>query len=278
MVPTSLPRSAGVRASARALLRVLRLAAWTSWCGVAAAVGSRWWHRRSDRRWAWRHRWTRRWGAGCWPILGMAVGIEGQAPRLPYLLVVNHLSWVDVVLLAGAVPGVFVAKADLAGWPFVGAICRSAGTIFVVRESRRDVVRVNEEVERALAAGAGVILFAEATSSAGARVQPFRASLLEYPARARLPVHWAALTYATPPGSPPAHRAVAWWGGTSFLPHVWGLLRLPQFSAGLRWGGEPVRESDRKILASRLHEAVSRAFRPIIENEEETTAWPAARS
>ncbi|MGH9464817.1 MAG: lysophospholipid acyltransferase family protein [Thermoanaerobaculia bacterium] len=263
-------------ALARSLLRALRLAAWTSWCALAAAAGSWWWRRESDRRWAWRHRWTQRWGAGCWPILGLTATIEGEPPRPPYLLVANHVSWVDVLLLAGAVPGVFVAKADLAGWPFVGAACRSAGTIFVVRESRRDIVRVNEEVERAVAAGAGVILFAEGTSSSGARVEPFRTALLEYPARAGLPVHWAALSYATPTGQPPARLAVCWWGGMRFLPHVFGLLRLPEFSAGLRLGREPVRESDRKLLASRLHEAVSARFQPI--REEDDAACPAVPS
>lgn len=265
-----------MRGLARALVRALRLAAWTSWCALAAAAGSWWWRRHPDRRWAWRHRWTQRWGAGCWPILGLQATIEGEPPRPPYLLVVNHLSWVDVLLLAGAVPGVFVAKADLAGWPFVGAICRTAGTIFVVRELRHDVVRVNEEVERAVAAGAGVILFAEGTSSPGAGVEPFRASLLEYPARAGVPVHWAALTYALPPDQPPAHLAICWWGGMPFLPHVFGLLRMPWFRAELRLGGEPVREFDRKILASRLHQAVSAHFRPVLEGE--NAAWPAAPS
>ncbi len=252
-----------MRGLARAWLRALRLAAWTSWCALAAAAGSWWWRRQPERRWAWRHRWTQRWGAGCWPLLGLTAAIEGEAPRPPFLLVVNHLSWVDVLLLAGAVPGVFVAKADLAGWPLVGAICRSAGTIFVVRESRRDVRRVNEEVERAVASGAGVILFAEGTSSEGARVAPFRASLLECPARAERPVHWAALTYSTPADAPPARLAVCWWGGMSFLPHVFGLLRLPGFRARLRLGGAPVRESDRKILASRLHDEVSAHFDPV---------------
>ncbi len=193
--------------------------------------------------------------------------VEGAPPSPPFLLVSNHLSWVDVLLLGSAVPATFVAKSELAGWPFVGSICRSAGVIFVDRESRRDLVRVSEELERALAAGAGVILFAEGTSTAGEAVAPFRPSLLDHPARAGSPVHWAALSYATPPGAPPAHLAVCWWGGMPFVPHVLGLLRLPGFAASLRFGERPVRESDRKVLASRLHEAVSSRFRPVIAEE-----------
>jgi 1-acyl-sn-glycerol-3-phosphate acyltransferase len=252
-------------ALARAALRGVGLAAWTGGCALAAAAGAWWWRRHPERRWAWRRRWTGRWGRGCWRILGLRASVEGEAPRPPFVLVVNHLSWVDVPFLAGAVPAVFVAKADLAGWPFVGAVCRSAGTIFVVREARRDVLRVNEEVERAVGEGAGVILFAEGTSSCGARVEPFRPSLLEYPARAGLEVHWGALSYATGPDLPPAHLAVCWWGGMRFLPHVLGLLRLPRFTASLRLGGEPVREFDRKILASRLHAAVGSRFQPVVE-------------
>jgi len=94
-------------------------------------------------------------------------------------------------------------------------------------------------------------------------VQPFRSSLLEAAARAGLSVSYASLSYRTPEHCAPANRAVCWWGNVPFYPHLIGLLKLPRFQAKLSFGAEPIRDTDRKILAARLHNAVSRQFEAV---------------
>src|SRR5690349_85129 len=89
----------------------------------------------------------------------VAAGGAGAAPPPPFVLVANHLSYLDVVVLAAQTDCRFIAKLDVSSWPLVGLLCRTVGTIFVDRENRRDLVRVNAATGRAIREGVGVVLF-----------------------------------------------------------------------------------------------------------------------
>jgi 1-acyl-sn-glycerol-3-phosphate acyltransferase len=199
--------------------------------------------RRRFREWLFR--------ATSWALLGLLraeVRVSGPLPEPPFLLVSNHLSYVDVLVLASRLPVRFVAKAEVRRWPLLGPLCRGFGTLFVDRSDRRDIPRVLAEIERALDRGEGVILFPEGTSSAGGSILPFRSPLLALPARRRLPVHAAALRYDPP--------SVAWWGDTPLVPHLLGLFRLRRIEAAVDFAPEPVADGDRKRLAERLRRVV----------------------
>jgi 1-acyl-sn-glycerol-3-phosphate acyltransferase len=183
-------------------------------------------------------------------LLRATVRVSGPVPEPPFLLVTNHLSYVDVLVLASRLPVRFVAKAEVRRWPLLGPLCRGFGAIFIDRSDRRDIPRVLAEIERALGRGEGIILFPEGTSSAGESVLPFRSPLLALPARLGRPVHAAALRYDPP--------SVAWWGESSLVPHLLGLFRLKRIEATVDFAPEPVIDEDRKRLAERLREAVGR--------------------
>jgi len=205
----------------------------------------------------------RRWGRGSARILGMRMEVHGAPPQAPFLLVSNHLSYVDVIVLASQLGGVFVARGDAAHWPVAGALCRAADTIFVDRDNRRDVGPALRRMQEALERGRGVVLFPEGTSSEGRTVLPFRPSLLAAAAGSGRPVHYASLTYAAAPGGPSPSSTICWWGDMTIGPHLVQLFRLPGFSVKVRFGAHPVRHDDRKILAARLHEAVCARFEPV---------------
>lgn len=212
----------------------------------------------------WRAAYFRRWSRLGLRAAGVRVRVSGEAPRPPFLLVSNHLSYLDILLLAAHLPCVFVSKLEVRTWPLMGRIVRTMGTIFIDRSSRRDVTRVLAEMEDALGRGLGVVLFPEGGSSRGATVEPFKSPLLALATRLERPVHFAALSYRTPPGDPPAHLAVCWWGDMPFLPHARELLRLRGIEATLVLAPEPVAEPDRKRLAERLREAVRERFEPVV--------------
>ncbi len=203
------------------------------------------------------------WGRCLLAILGVRVVRSGVAPRPPFVLVANHTSYLDIPLLASAAGGVFVAKHEIAGWPLIGLVVRSVGTIFIDRGLRRDIPRVLEEIEEVLAFGDGVVLFPEGTSTSGEEVAAFRPSLLEAPARGRLPVSCAALSYRTGEGEPPARTAVCWWGDMTLLDHVWRLTKLRRVEATLTFGEHQAIDEDRKALAADLHARVREMFVPV---------------
>jgi 1-acyl-sn-glycerol-3-phosphate acyltransferase len=205
----------------------------------------------------------RGWARSAAHIVGMRVRVEGPLPPAGSLLVANHLSYLDVVTLWCAASGTCIAKSEVAGWPLVGALGRLAGTLFIDRRRRSDVARVIPAVERALRAGDRVILFAEATSTRGDRVLPFKSSLFEAAVRSARPVACASLHYATPAGATPADLAICWWGDMTFLDHVWALLQLPYFEARVRFAPAPLAGADRKALARRAHAVVGSLWTPV---------------
>lgn len=213
----------------------------------------------------------RHWARVCLRVIGGRLRVEGSPPRAPFLLVSNHLSHVDIPVLAACADVWFVAKMEIRSWPLVGMLCRSVGTIFIDRASSRDVLRVNRLIEDVLRRGYGVVVFPEGTSTQGFEVRRFRTALLDHPVRSGLPVHAAALTYRTPPGEPPANLSVCWWGDAPLFPHAQRLFELRRFDAVVRFGPAAITACDRKELAARLHGAVEGIFEPVVAPAERAT-------
>ncbi len=211
----------------------------------------------------WRGRNLSGWARAVARIAGMRIDARGEPPRPPFLLVSNHLGYVDVVALAARADCIFVAKSEVARWPFIGLICRTLGMIFIDRGRRRDIPSALRRIERALGRGSGVVIFAEGTSTAGEAVAPFKPSLLEFAARRRVPVHYASVSYRTPPTEAPARTAVCWWDDMTFPGHLYRMFQLPRFEADIRFGERPILENDRKVLAERLWTAVNAQFIPV---------------
>jgi 1-acyl-sn-glycerol-3-phosphate acyltransferase len=178
----------------------------------------------------------------------------GSVPKRG-LLVANHLSYLDIVLLASLTPCVFVAKSEVKGWPVFGWFARMAGTVFVDRNNRRDTARANEVIRSALREGALVVLFPEGTSSDGSTVLPFKSSLLEAAIGERVPISAAALRYELSDGD--AGAEVCYWGAHTLVPHLIKLLSKREVKASIAFSAVTNTWRDRKKLAAQLHSEVS---------------------
>ncbi len=206
------------------------------------------------------HWWSRLFAA----IAGMKLEIVGSPPKPPFLLVCNHVSYVDIPVLRLAANGIFVAKREIIDWFLAGPMVRDMGNIFIDRTNRRDIPRAGAEVLRKLKQQEGVILFPEGTSTKGEAVLPFNTSFLEFAARTDLPVYYAALRYVTPEGGPTPSERVCWWDDTGFIMHMWRLFSLPSFKAVVTFGDEPILDTDRKQLAAKLKKGVESSFVPML--------------
>jgi 1-acyl-sn-glycerol-3-phosphate acyltransferase len=215
------------------------------------------------------------WARASAKVMRMKVVVNHTAPPAPFLLVSNHLSYVDVILLRSRLNCVFVAKREIAEWPIVGQVCRSMHTIFIDRDRKRDAVRVRPQLEQAITAEYGVVIFPEGTSTDGRTVLPFRSALLEAAAKQQLPVHYATISYQTPDGECSAEQAICWWGKMTFAGHVFRLLQLREFEGTVTFGGAPVVAGDRRELAAKLWTAVSAQLGPATEREPQMVAEPA---
>jgi 1-acyl-sn-glycerol-3-phosphate acyltransferase len=190
-------------------------------------------------------------------IAGVRVQLEGQPPAGGGLLVANHLSYLDIPVLASVRPVSFLSKAEVAHWPILGLLVRAVGVQLVRREDKRSLPQVAERLADEVARGHLVLFFPEGTSTSGDALLPFRPALLAPAAATQLPVHHVALRYGTPAGLPPAREAVCWWGDMGFGPHALRLLGLPRIDARVRFGREAVVRGERKELARVLQEGVA---------------------
>lgn len=186
-------------------------------------------------------------------VFGGSVTFSGAIPK-GGLLVSNHSSYLDIVMIASVAPAVFVSKAEVRRWPVFGALAKIGGTIFIQRERRLDVGEVNNEIEKALADGALVVVFPEGTSSNGETILPFRASLLEPALRGGYDISLACLRYELDDGD--AKTEVCYWGDRKFFHHLLNLLGKKSVRAKLCFGKFNRTTDDRKELAVQLREAV----------------------
>ncbi len=208
----------------------------------------------------WLHRWTRR--ALCW--FGIRLRVEGQPPPAG-VLVSNHLGYLDVFVLSAIAPTVFVANHDVERWPVAGLLARLAGTVFIDRRRRADVVRVGASLVDVVQAGQTVALFLEGTSTGGDRLLPFHASLLAPAVRNRWTVTPAFVAYSAP--GVVAERELCYWGEAVFFPHFLNLIGLRGTEAHVSFGSPRTADGDRRALAIDLRQAVgalaARAGRPL---------------
>jgi 1-acyl-sn-glycerol-3-phosphate acyltransferase len=202
-------------------------------------------------------------------LIGIRITMTGApAGDRPLLLLANHISWLDIPVLASIAPVSFIAKKEVATWPMVGFLARAQRTVFVDRERRHATGSKADEVARRLSAGDIIVLFAEGTSTDGNKVLPFRSALVGAAQRAiaeggAAAVQPVAISYRKLLGLPLGrqHRPrVAWFGGAELLPHLKRLLSDGGVDVHLVFG--PVQRlapgDDRKAVAGAAGELVRR--------------------
>lgn len=216
----------------------------------------------------WRNNCLTTWGKLAAKSLSIQIKVEGETPEPPFFLVCNHLSYVDIIVLFSQLETTFVAKAEVAKWPVLGFIARTIGIVFINRKLRSDVTRVNQEISNSVTSHRGLTLFPEGTTSPGAEILPFRASLLEYPASSKLGAHYCALSYSTGPDDDSAYTTVSWWGDSQLNDHIIKLAKQSSIYATIRFGYDVIHENDRKKLSKKLHKKVSKIFIPMCNSSE----------
>jgi lyso-ornithine lipid O-acyltransferase len=196
-------------------------------------------------------------------LLGLRIRFEGaELGGKPRMIVSNHVSWSDILVFASRETPCFVAKSEVADWPLLGAFARVQDTIFVRRDSRADVPRVNAAMATKMMGGEDVLLFGEGTSSDGDGVLAFKPShfaaardvLRLYPEQESVTIQPAAIAYTHARGKKldaNERRALAWFGDAELAPHIWLLLKSAPIECVVGFGASLsfTAESDRKAIA-----------------------------
>ena len=197
------------------------------------------------------------WAARALVCLGVQLRVAGTPPVCgPLLLVANHISWLDIVVMHAARHCRFVSKDDVRRWPLVGLLATGAGTLYVRRSSSRDAMRVVHHMTQALRDGDVLAVFPEGTTSDGRVVLPFHANLLQAAISAPSPVLPIALSYSDASASGPS-QAVTYIDDDSLVGSVWRTLGAGSVTATVVFGAAQNADGrDRRAWAQSLREAV----------------------
>lgn len=185
-------------------------------------------------------------------LLGIRLNVTGGVAPGAVLIVANHTSWLDIVVLSALAPVSFVAKREVDGWPFVGSLARLQRTVLVDRERRTSAGDTASEIRSRLDQGDKLVLFPEGTSSDGNRVLPFRSALFGavMPGRSEegaqraggAVVQTVTLAYTRLHGVPLTRGEkplVGWYGDMEMGAHAWQLLQAGPLDVEIRVG-EPM--------------------------------------
>lgn len=218
-----------------------------------------------------------RWVAGLFGIhltrIGKPVTGEGV------LMVANHTSWADIVIFSAAAPLSFVAKSEIARWPFFGTLARLQRTVFVERTRRASTGEARDAIRERLLEGDTLLLFPEGTSHDGNKVLPFKSALLGA-AEAVLadgkhvkvqPVSVAFIGLHGLPMGRETRPLFAWYGDMEMVPHLWEALQAGPLDVVVQFH-EPLSldTMDRKTLAARAQQIVQTGLAEALAGRGET--------
>lgn len=183
--------------------------------------------------WPLRKRLPRWYHRQCCRILGLQVQIVGQPSKVhPTLFAANHVSYLDITVLSSLLPMSFIAKSEVARWPFFGWLAKLQETIFVERRARKAMTDRDEMTKR-LERGDDLTLFPEGTSGDGQWVLPFKSALFSVAEKSYgstpLYVQPVSITYTRLDGAPMGRYLrplFAWFGDMELASHLWQALRM----------------------------------------------------
>jgi 1-acyl-sn-glycerol-3-phosphate acyltransferase len=176
-------------------------------------------------------------------VLGIKLVRQGPAMKPGSLLVANHVSWLDILVLLAMSPVRLVAKGEVGSWPGIGALAGLSGAIFIDRSRPKALPATVAEVTAALKAGRTVAAFPEGTTFCGANQGRFRPALFQAAIDANAPVVPAWIRYDT--------TAAAFIGDDTLFDSIRRVAALRSLTVTLVTAPalRPAVDADRRMLA-----------------------------
>jgi 1-acyl-sn-glycerol-3-phosphate acyltransferase len=185
-------------------------------------------------------------------LFGIRIRVAGEPVRgRGVLLLANHTGWLDIVIFSAVMPLSFVAKSEVASWPFFGTLARLQRTVFVDRTRRSETGATRDAIRERLQAGDALVLFPEGTSGDGNAVLPFKSALLGAAGGQDVMVQPVSTAYIGVHGIPMGREnrpLFAWYGDMELVPHLWEALKAGPLDVVVEFH-PPLSATDRKELA-----------------------------
>ena len=191
-------------------------------------------------------------------IWGIDLDVRGQpVVSGPALLVCNHISWLDIVVIHATRHCRFVSKSELKNWPLVGMLATGAGTLYIHRAQRKDAMRMVKDMAQSLRDGDVLGVFPEGTTGDGIGMLPFHANLLQAAISAEVPIQPVALQFIDASTGSPS-LAPCYHAQDTLISSLWRTLCAPPLLAQVRYGAVQMAQGrSRRTWAQDLRETIA---------------------
>ncbi len=198
------------------------------------------------------------WASALLAKLAIKLVVNGKPPTAgPILLVSNHISWLDILVIHAAGHCRFVSKADIKHWPVLGTLTTAGGTLYIERESRRDAMRVVHHMCEALTDGDIVAVFPEGTTGNGIALLPFHANLLQAAIVTNTTVQPVALSFIDS-ATGQTSQAASFVGDETLVGSLWNTLKSCNLAAVATYGVPQLASGrDRRTWAADLRTEIA---------------------
>jgi 1-acyl-sn-glycerol-3-phosphate acyltransferase len=174
-----------------------------------------------------------------------------------YLIVSNHISWIDIFVINSACPVAFVAKQSISKWPILSWLVKASETIFIDRKRISKIKETTKEVENFLQNKGSICIFPEGTSSDGSQLLNFKSNLLQTAINKNISVLPIAIQYFH---NQKFCSAPAYYADLSLLDSIINLIKFNNIEAKLTILTEIESISDRKVLAKTAYEKINKVI------------------
>lgn len=214
-------------------------------------------------------------------VLGFQINVHGKpCEAQPLLLVCNHISYFDIVAVGAVAEGAFIARGDMADWPFFGLMAKTARTVFIDRK-RTSTTSARDQIQKRMNEGRTLIMFPESTSGDGNHILPFKSALFtvaENDVNGRpVTVQPMSIAYTRLNGLPigVGWRAFyAWYGDMTLGSHLWQALKMGRTTIEIAFH-EPVTADQfggRKTLAAHCQKVSGDGFARLLSGRTKALA------
>ena len=203
-------------------------------------------------------------------VMGVHLRVIGSPPdpAKNYMLVCNHLGFIDIFIVSTVFPALFITSVDMRETPGLGAITEMGGCMYVERRNRFNIHQEIVGIRQGLAQGLSVVLFPEAAAMSGEKIYPFKKTLMTATVGTEAEILPAVLNFRKINGEPMSHKwrdSVFWYGPTPFAGIAWRAFQLKSIEVEFEFL-KPIRcesEDSRSVVANHAQAMVESKYAPI---------------
>ncbi len=198
------------------------------------------------------------WGKVLIWIIGLKI-TKNEIPKTGnFILMPNHRSYIDILIVARFVPGTMLGKAEVGEWPLARTAAKLCQPVLIKRSVMKSLVEAMKKITESIQKNIPVVLFPEGTTYKGPLTKPFKNGSFKIAAEGQIPVIPAAIHY---------HDINdAWVGNDTFIGHFFRQLGKPTTKVEIKFGS-PIVNSDYKLLQTETKQHIEKMLLQIMENK-----------